>query len=134
MEWTREKPTEPGYYWLLKTHVRTSLGEFEDICDIVEVMIDGVDHEVAFFWCGSDAWDWPTKTDGWWYGPLEQPKLPNLLDIIPDETDAVGLADRLEKMSTRGEAPSRAEILRRAAKRLRLVANFEATTQPKEKP
>jgi hypothetical protein len=68
MEWTRDKPTEPGWYWCRR----------DDECDLVSVEPTAGRGRLEAWWHGHK----PTLFDSLplhsmdsfeWYGPLEPP-------------------------------------------------------------
>lgn len=69
MEWTYKRPTQDGYYWLLKYH--------SDAPTVVYVYDIGEPTQVSFV--GSD---WVKDLDNKnfnkarWYGPIPKPTLP----------------------------------------------------------
>lgn len=62
MEWSRERPTEPGYYWIR----HDSEGEPDTI---IEVCVDRRGNWFANDWWLTDScWD-----DTEWWGPIKAP-------------------------------------------------------------
>ena len=73
MNWTTEKPTQPGFYWMKRDHDDTpDIFELDDNCDIA-------------YPCGSEVPLWMNEPPSQmrdmlsgnelWYGPLEPPPL-----------------------------------------------------------
>jgi hypothetical protein len=65
MEWTKEKPKEPGYYWL-KAEMFKNDYDFNGVPFIVPVYKDG-----SFMIPGCDMQF--TDCNGEWAGPIEPP-------------------------------------------------------------
>ncbi len=94
MNWTKQRPNEPGFYWLLEydnegspqTGVVKLAKMPEDIKEIASLMgLDNIGDTEQYkgkllVFCTGDACariaEDPDFTDIYWYGPLEAPELP----------------------------------------------------------
>jgi hypothetical protein len=74
MEWTRETPTEEGYYWFT--------GKWGPLITVPVCMVQIWVYEktrgnkrkgLAVFMPGDEKAYWADACDGWWQGPLEKP-------------------------------------------------------------
>ena len=86
MTWTREKPKDPGVYWL-KTDSGVTIYGAQQKAEIVEVLYGGGDKPIksllsplsGLHVCGPRELD-PTipveEVEGIWYGPIDPPVLP----------------------------------------------------------
>lgn len=66
MKWTRELPTQKGYYWHVADWSGTPVIKEVTLWDGVPQVDNGYNH-------------WPVSDDdykGYWYGPIEPPALP----------------------------------------------------------
>jgi len=71
MEWTKEIPTQPGYYWL--QYYDDGLGGYE--LTFVALYILKKDGTAVYFMLGSDEECVAEEdaVDGKWFGPIEPP-------------------------------------------------------------
>ena len=72
MQWTKEKPTVPGWYWT----VSYSRSKGEIICVEVEDKWHYHDKECRQVSAPGNEWLMSTKDYEWWCGPIETPDLP----------------------------------------------------------
>jgi hypothetical protein len=69
VNWTREKPTQPGWYWMIDN--------FDDGLDMAHVEQFG--NKLFVKWMGLETHPELNVVSGvkWWMGPIEVPALPD---------------------------------------------------------
>lgn len=62
-EWTKEPPTEAGFYWLRQEGERDTIVRIDPLTFSTWVMFIGTDEDMLI-----------TSVGGLWYGPLQPPE------------------------------------------------------------
>lgn len=78
MQWTTDKPTNPGWYWVWYDVNKDSDGMYPNgLIDMVKVDFWPDDNGIRILQFNTidDGW-WPVETMDYWIGPLPEPKAP----------------------------------------------------------